>query len=200
MQGGMWFCSAPVATAVPPPSLWANPQPSRAFLCCMRLVITYSPRHGQRLWDSIWLLGDYCLQWMLLLGDKEASKQPRNILFFYLSLVKTHWIGENKIFVQWEAQGREKGLSRVMTRHLESESPSTSIFFSVQDKILCTSNTRKRLPTAPLEKQIASLPKNFRDSKMTLPIILINPVDIISHAILQMLKELFCSSWSSQFC
>lgn len=62
---------------------------------------------------------------MLLLGDKEASKQPRNILFFYLSLVKTHWIGENKIFVQWEAQGREKGLSTMMTRHLESESPST---------------------------------------------------------------------------
>lgn len=62
---------------------------------------------------------------MLLLGDKEASDQPRNILLFYLSVVKIHWIGKNEIFGQWEAQGREKGLSRVMTRHLESESPST---------------------------------------------------------------------------
>lgn len=129
------------------------------------------------------LRGD-CLQLLLLLWHR-ASDQPRNILLFHFLIIKINWITKNEKTCSVLAQGRDKGSAVVMIWSVKASTQKRGSFFHTRQDLLYIQCTQK---TVTLRNKIFLSSKLLWDSKWTLPIILLNTLDTISHAAWHMLS------------
>lgn len=145
----------------------------------------------QRPWANILLLGDDCLQQMFLPWDR-ASDQSGNTLFFHLSIAKIRWIAKKNGMIcsmlgTRQEQGANHGDDQV-SRVWKPLCTEEEVFFCTGQDLMYLQHTYKTVDSSPWETNSSPSQKLLWDSKMTLPTILVDSIDIISHATWYMLS------------